>query len=163
MKVVKRVAEKAMEKKYNYLPTNETIHEAIILTSESSKVLQSRFEFEQNDEFPFRFIVNENDVTQGTGNPNKYRKGKASNITADDIMLSTVMAIKMQLHSQSTILNCCSNFHKLILSFLRRGCGAAKINHFECLQDNENPKYRLCCHFGKKSCKSKKEKLKLVK
>merc|ERR1712176_523975 len=140
-----------MKDKTKYLP-NGMVHDTIILTSESSKILRSRFQFQRNNTFPFKFIVNENDVTQGTGRPNHFQK-ISSNITSDEVMLSTVMALKMQLLGQSTILNCCSSFHKVILSFLRRGCGAVQMNHFECLQDNENPLFRLCCHYSRTSNK----------
>lgn len=48
-----------------------------------------------------------------------------------------------------TIINCCSNFHKLLTIFLGNGYGAGPINNFECLQDNENPAYRVCCQWTK--------------
>ena len=88
--------------------------------------------------------------------PSKYQEMGAINVTADDVMLSTMTSLKMQLMTESTVGNCCSNFHKVMLEFLQNGCGAAKRNHFECLQDNENPEFRVCCEWSTSpECKQK--------
>ena len=120
----------------------------IILTSESKEILQARHRYNADENFPFTLIANDNDVAQGTGNPMYYEQMASRNITADDIMLSTMSSISMQLMATWTVGNCCSNFHKLMLDFLSRGCGAAQKNYFECLQDNENPEFRLCCQWS---------------
>lgn len=114
-------------------------YDTIVLTSESLPVLQARFDYNQNETFPFRFIANDEDVTQNTGSPGGF------SVAADEVMLSTMTAVKLQLLTGATVGNCCSNFHKMMASFLARGCGSARKNYFECLQDNENEEYRLCC------------------
>lgn len=131
-------------------------YRSIVLTSETLSILQARHEYEEKEDFPFRFIANDEDVAQGTGDPSKYQEMGAINVTADDVMLSTMTSLKMQLMTESTVGNCCSNFHKVMLEFLQNGCGAAKRNHFECLQDNENPEFRVCCEWSTSpECKQK--------
>ena len=99
-------------------------------------------------------IANDKDVAQGTGNPKEYNKMTLRNVSADDIMLSTMTSLNMQLMAAHTVGNCCSNFHKLMIEFLSHGCGAAPRNKFDCLQDNENPEFRLCCQWSRnKECK----------
>ena len=129
----------------------------IVLTSESKEMLQARHRYNADENFPLTLIANDEDVAQGTGNPKEYNKMNSRNITADDIMLSTMTSLNMQLMAAHTVGNCCSNFHKLMLEFLSRGCGAAPRNIFECLQDNENPEYRLCCQWSaNQECKNKR-------
>ena len=121
------------------------------------EILEARHRYNADESFPFTLIANDNDVAQGTGNPTEYKKMASRNITTDDIMLSTMSSLSMQLMATWTVGNCCSNFHKLMLEFLSRGCGAAKRNHFECLQDNENPEFRLCCQWSSnRECKDKR-------
>ena len=141
---------------YPSWPWKEGKGRHIILTSESMEILQARHRYNADESFPFTLIANNNDVAQGTGNPIEYKK-MARNVTADDIMLSTMSSLSMQLMATWTVGNCCSNFHKLIMEFLSRGCGAAQKNYFECLQDNENPEFRLCCQWSRnQECKDKR-------
>lgn len=129
----------------------------IILTSESKEMLQARHRYNTDENFLFTLVANDKDVAQGTGNPKEYDKMNARNITADDIMLSTMTSLNMQLMAAYTVGNCCSNFHKLMLEFLSRGCGAAPRNKFECLQENKNPEFRLCCQWSSnQECKDKR-------
>ena len=129
----------------------------IILTSESKEMLQARHRYNADENFPFTLIANDKDVAQGTGNPREYNKMNSRNITADDIMLSTMSSLNMQLMAAHTVGNCCSNFHKLMMEFLSRGCGAAPRNKFECLQENKNPEFRLCCQWSSnQECKDKR-------
>jgi hypothetical protein len=80
-----------------------------------------------------------------------------TNGTIDDIMLSAISSLKLQLHARHTVGNCCSNFHLLLFDFLEEGCGPAKDQNVECLQDNEAPEYRLCCLWSKTDeCLNKK-------
>jgi len=102
--------------------------------------------------------VNENDVTQGTGRPRSFQSMDILNVTAYDIMLSTITALKMQLLGQSTVGNCCSHFHLVIQSLLNRGCGSVSSSRFQCLQEKENPAYRLCCK-TKQRCVTKNKQL----
>lgn len=119
------------------------MHDTVILTTESPVILNAHNNYSMNASWPAKFIVNEDDVGQNSGYPNDFGAGRA-----DDVMLSTVVALKMQLMSESTVGNCCSGFHKLMAEFLSRGCGASATNHFECLQENENPEFRSCCQYS---------------
>jgi hypothetical protein len=67
------------------------------------------------------------------------------NMTADEIMLSAVSSLKFQLLPRMTLGNCCSNFHVLLADLLAVGCGAAQENTFRCMQENEDPRLRICC------------------
>ena len=68
-------------------------------------------------------------------------------ITPDLVMLSSLVAIKLQMLSESTVLNLCSNFHKMMLSVLQVGGSRSKQNYLEGLKDNDNPKFRMRCSF----------------
>jgi len=137
---------------------------SIVLTTESKTVLEDKKRFETNqtlrDQVPFdyNFVMNEHDVMQETGLPNDFMKNTAAEITADQIMLSAVSSLKAQLMAKFTVGNCCSNFHLLLFDFLQDGCGAAQDNISQCLQDNEDPEFRLCCQWTKNDeCQAKAE------
>ena len=134
------VAEELARKKIPMDESNQSPN-SIILTSESREIIESRNEYETSVSFPFRFVVNENDAFQGTGYPKEYLRSESS---LDDIMLSTMISLKMQLYTIATAGNCCSNFHKLMETFQGRGCGVRN-QEFTCLQDFENPEFRICC------------------
>ena len=124
-------------------------YDSVVLTSEAKEIMESRFHYIDNGTlFPFRFVVNDEDSLQGSGNPHNY--GQKQNTTADEVMLSTLMALKMQLLPESSLLNGCSNFHKLMNGFLKTGCGMTKLGHTtQFLKDYPNPKYRLKCAWSK--------------
>jgi prenyltransferase beta subunit len=116
----------------------------VILTSEQASIVARRHNYSTSTDFPFQFVVNEKDAGQGTGEPEQY--GIISGgPDADKIMLSTLVALKMQLMAKYTVVNCCSSFHRMILDLLRAGCGAAAEPEFRCLQEMEDPQYHLCC------------------
>lgn len=148
MEVVKGFARKAAAQMSNST-RRQLVPETIVLTSESLPILRGRFDYPRNDNFPFDFVVNSQDVAQGTGYPIEFKAMKLLNVTADDIMFSAVSALRMQLLAASTVGNCCSGFHNMMRAFLSRGCGAARSSKFECLQENENPDFRLCCYMTK--------------
>jgi hypothetical protein len=128
------------------------MHDSIILTTESSDILSARRNFTNNTSWPVTFLINEADIGQNSGYPGDFGE------RADDVMLSTIIALKMQLMAEITIANCCSGFHKLMGEFLSRGCGAAKTNHFECLQENDNPEFRSCCQYSNnKKCEGQEK------
>lgn len=137
MAVILLASEKAAARNGGSMP------ESIILTTESPDMLNAHKNYTVNASWPFKFIVNDADVGQNSGHPNDFGEG------ADEVMLSTVLALKMQLMAGSTIGNCCSGFHKLMAEFLSRGCGASYTNHFECLQDSEKKEFRSCCQYSK--------------
>lgn len=121
---------------------SQLAHETIVFTTESRPILDSARSAKENSSFPFKVISNDNDVAQGTGSVTAIAQ---SHIDADDVMFSTFMSIKMQLMAVDTIRNCCSNIHALIGSFTGNGFGESPLAYTECLQDNENPAYRVCC------------------
>jgi hypothetical protein len=124
----------------------------IILTSEDRNILDASRQYQDNLSFPFRFIVNENDILQGSGNPKHFRD------RSDDIMLSSIVAIKLQFYSKFSIGNCCSNFHLVLFDLLREGCGAVTDNEVMCLQEYPDPRYQLCCGWTKSAvCSQLKE------
>ena len=118
-------------------------------------MIEARKSYEgPNTTFPFRFIVNENDVLQGTGNPYSYHEMLALNVTVDDIMFSTVTTIAFQMMNKVVLGNKCSNFHNMISGFLNRGCGAAHNSTMEWIKQSEIPELRLCCYDSPyKECK----------
>jgi len=118
-----------------------SVHNKIILTTESKNILESRHGYTaKNGDFPYEFIVNEEDVGQGSGNPNAFTRGS---YTADDVMISSMVSLKLQLHANSLLLNTCSNFHVLIGAMKDAGCGLA--SYAEVMKDNVNPEFRLKC------------------
>ena len=151
MQLVREFAEKR-KKQYNI--NNDTIrgenstndnfvHDTVILTSESKDILQSRLAYiPKNESFPFEFIVNEEDVGQGSGNPNSFASSQ-NGFTPDDVMISSLVSMKMQIHSESMILNSCSNFHILIGTLVHVGC--SRTNYSETLLQNDNPEFRMKC------------------
>ena len=132
-------------------PSNATI----IVTSESQEIAAEQKKYESEGigrhlPFAFQIVNNRYDRMQGTGDPNRMKHHiKNENFTIDDIMLSSVSSLKLQMLARHSVGNCCSNFHLLLFDFLRDGCGASKFQTSECLQDNSDPDYRLCCHWSK--------------
>jgi hypothetical protein len=126
------------------------LQDKVLSTSESSQVLKALFDYPKNDTFPFDFIVNEKDVGQGSGNPRSFNK---SNFKADDVMMTSLVTLKMQLFPDSLVVNYCSYFHNLIGAFVSMGCGYT--NYIEGLSQNDNPELRVGC-FANSERKKKK-------
>lgn len=132
---------------------NETVllYDRVILTSESKDILNSRFQYTpKNESFPFDFIVNEGDVGQGSGAPRQFTK---SDFTADDVMISSLVSLKLQLYPESLLLNLCSNFHNLIVSFVLMGCGYVDASNIVSMKEYDNPDFQINCAWGKKRVK----------
>lgn len=147
MEIAQDIADKAQtEKGVNY--------DTIILTSESREIMDEGIKVDQAKQYPFRFVMNTGDVTQGSGFPGDFTK---LSVSADEIMLSTMMALKMQLLGASTVGNCCSNFHKMMQMYNGRGCGSVRKNSFKCLEEMENPDHRVCCQWSRGAfCRKKR-------
>jgi hypothetical protein len=130
----------------------------IIFTTESKQMVRDQRVF-MNQTLPnqpspkYRFVTNGYDVTPDSGHG---ARRPPINATADEVMLSAVSSLKLQLMARLTIGNCCSGFHITMHSFLREGLGAASSSSFECLQENENPEYQLCCHKNR-ICQEKRD------
>jgi hypothetical protein len=141
----------------------ESFNGSLIVTSEAPEMRKAQEIFEKQRPrgllpFNFRFVNNDYDHSQGTGNPLLMGKSVANKTVAmDEMMLSAISSLKIQLHARYTIGNCCSNFHLLMFDFLRDGCGASRNQLSECMQDNEDPEFRLCCQWTKTGeCLAKK-------
>ena len=138
--VEKRKRQKASDpfsQKYEY--------DKIIVTSETKEMITSRLRYmPKNSSFPFDFLVNERDAGQGTGDPKKFSSGE---FTPDDVMISSLISLQMQLYSESLVINSCSNWHKVIAALFRNGCGLARDFYVERLQTNDNPEFRVRCNF----------------
>ena len=119
-------------------------HDSIVISTEAREILDLAIVLQKQQSFPLHLILNDQDVAQGTGNVKSISKSE----NGDEIMYSTFVSIQMQLMTGDTIVNCCSNVHKLLLIFLKYGYGRAPVNHPQCLQDNDNPAYRVRCAWG---------------
>jgi hypothetical protein len=120
----------------------------IIFTTESKQMVGDQAVFmnqslSNSSQLKYRFVANRYDVIPDYGHGVRR---PLINATADQVMLSAVSSLKLQLMARLTIGNCCSGFDITMNSFLSEGLGAASSSSFECLQENENPEFRLCCH-----------------
>ena len=120
-------------------------HVNVLLTSDDSKVLEEQKRFMADDtlraslSFTPKFILNNHDVNQS----NVWSR---PTVTADQQLLNTLSSLKLQLNAKYSFGNCCSHFHSVIFDLLKGGCGITKHVHTECLQENENPEFQLCCN-----------------
>jgi len=135
-----QVAEEMVPKRYRQ--TSGT-YDTIVLTSETREMIEARANYTRNETWRLRFVVNANDTFQGHGHPELYQ---TENFTADDVMISTLMALQMQLLPGTLVLNTCSNFHKMIDSFYSSGCANVSRPYAEWLQKNDNPLLRMQCN-----------------
>ena len=138
--VEKRKRQKASDpfsQKYEY--------DKIVVTSETKELIMSRLRYmPKNSSFPFDFLVNEQDAGQGTGDP-KTRIWLTTG--ADNIMISSLISLQLQLYPESLAYNSCSNWHKVIASLFRNGCGLARDFYLESLQNNDNKEFRVGCNW----------------
>jgi hypothetical protein len=143
--------------------TNSDANPTVIFTSESKAVVQEQVEFASNltiqQTLPhkFGFVTNSEDrhPDSGFGRDAEIRH---STISADDAMLDAMSSLKLQLLPRISMGNCCSNFHILIADFLMEGCGVASDNTFKCLQENEDPRFIVCCQWHK-NCPAERQEL----
>jgi hypothetical protein len=135
--------------------TTSSLFSSVVITTESQQVIheQARYTLElkidikDRSTFPLHFITNPFDVAQDTG----YFGGtiSKSHYSANQIMLSSMSSMQLQLHARFTLGNCCSNFHLLLKDLISVGCGSHPFQSFQCLQDHPNPAYRICCSWDK--------------
>jgi len=147
MQLVRELAAKRTLARTGDNSTNSSLYDTLVLTSEAIEMIDGRFNYTEREDFPFKIIVNDEDVMQGAGRPVRYWGSTRENlkISPDTVMLSSLTAIKLQLLSESSVLNFCSNFHKMMYSMLEVGCSRSKQNYLEPLLDNDNPKFRMKC------------------
>ncbi|KAG7357533.1 hypothetical protein IV203_002221 [Nitzschia inconspicua] len=120
---------------------SEPVH--LVLTSEEDTIMEQGKSYHENTTFPFTFVVNDKDPMQGSG----FASDLKEHHSADFVIVSSLLAIKMQLQAKHLIGNCCSNFHMLMVDFIRSSAGVVPNATFECLRDNEEQRFRMCC-FG---------------
>eukprot|EP00979_Chaetoceros_neogracilis_P014134 scaffold4446_cov272-Chaetoceros_neogracile.AAC.11 len=138
--------EEGFAEKYDRESGNVTF--IILVTSEMKDIMDKAYAFSNNSEymskFPFtpRWITNTNDIRQGNGSPGRAKLGGN---TADDVITSMLSTFKLQMNAGSTIGNCCSNFHQVIMQLLQGGCGLEYNNKGQCLQSRNESLYQLCC------------------
>jgi len=60
-------------------------------------------------------------------------------------MMSTLVALQMQLLPGTLVLNACSCFHKMIDSFYSSNCANVSLPYEEWLQKNDNRLLRMKC------------------
>ncbi len=131
---------------------------SIIVTTESRSVLDNLTAFQASSAgmlpFQYNFVVNGRDVMHGSGLPTNYKHE-----SKEEIMLSMVSSLQAQLNAGYSVGNCCSSLHLLLFDFLRDGCGAATNSWNQCLQDNENVEFKVCCQWTSTDvCKAKRRK-----
>lgn len=141
---------------------------SVVVTSESKLVLSEQANYtlksqpSQNESFVARFITNHRDVAQDTGYLEDVifdSVNPSTSFTADQAMLSAISSLKLQLLTSVTVGNCCSNFHLLLKDLLDSGCGASFENKFQCLQDHENPEFRVCCAWDRSAeCQARRQR-----
>lgn len=110
----------------------------LIMTTEDPTIFEQRHSFPGSHEFPLDFVINDEDPLQGTGNTKSFQDA------ADTIMISSLVALQMNLHADIIYGNCCSNFHLVLFDLAREGCGVTSKTPI-CLQETE--KYNICCHW----------------
>ncbi len=116
----------------------------ILLTSEDESIIPMRIPYMQNASFNFSFVVNEQDRQPGGGRPERY-EGQG-----DAVLISSLVAIQLQLQASVLVGNCCSNFHKLLFDFAAEGCGADPNIIYYCLNDMwDHPEFMICCGWYK--------------
>lgn len=113
---------------------------SLLITTEASDIANSSRNFQSEQ---LSIVMNGDDVLQDTGRPKTARFREQ----ADEIMKSSLVALKLQLHAKHVIGNCCSNFHLLLFDLLRNGCGLVESQ--QCLQETKNPEYHVCCQWTK--------------
>lgn len=136
----------------------------LFLTADDSAILTARHAYEHNESFPFRFIINDN-ITLQDPDP----------IDSDDDededfgllpTLTSLVSLKMLLHSNILIGNCCSSSsssaanddlgrrqrrrdfhhaHLALLDLFHEGCGAVPNGQIVCLQEYPDPQFHLQC------------------
>jgi hypothetical protein len=116
-------------------PPSSGTRGTLIMTTEDEQIFRQRLQYNETTGFPLDFIVNEKDSLQGSGNVGVFGEN------ADDIMMSSLVAIRMQLNSGQIYGNCCSNFHLMLFDFVHEGCGLT--TKATCLQETED--YNVCC------------------
>lgn len=123
--------------------------DTIILTSEDPQYLQNRTTYEDR----WRFVLNNYDISPGVGGPGEVFK---KNFTKDEIFLSFMSTLHLQMRGKYLILNCGSNYHTILRQLVDYGdCGVHRYPIVICM-DDQYGKFNLCHSFSNQlDCKAK--------
>ena len=90
----------------------------VIITSETEEMVSAlKSRVFNGSGAALRVVTNGQDVMQGHGDPKRYGS------SATEVMISTLSSLGLQLRAAHLIINCCSNFHKLMGDFTRFAAG----------------------------------------
>ena len=89
--------------------------DTIILTSEDERYLEQRHKYTKDGRW--RFIINHSDTVKGTGSIDVLEKSESM----ENVFISFISSLHLQLKGKYFILNCSSNFHQLIRKFAKYG------------------------------------------
>lgn len=123
--------------------------DTIILTSEDPQYLQNRTLYENR----WRFVLNTYDVSPGVGNPGSVFQ---KNFTKDEIFLSFMSTLHLQMRGKYLVLNCASNYQMILRHLVEYGdCGVYRSPIVICM-DDQYGKFNLCHSFSnQEQCKQK--------
>lgn len=128
----------------------------VVLSSEDNSVL--RYIVERNTTPGINYYYNKDDASPASGSAFEWNKNK---IDSDSVMLSSLVVLKLQLHSNVVYGNCCSNFHHVLLDLYKHGCSRSD-GEFHCMQNHKEARYRTCCMWSKsKECQAVAAKLRV--
>jgi len=122
----------------------------VIFTTESKAIFEEHRNFTSSEvtskSFPYTFVTNKHDILPDSGRMTRLDE----KISADDAILSAISTLQLQLTPRISILHCCSGYHRMISAFLMEGLGAASQSTAHCLQEEDDPNLRVCCHHAAK-------------
>jgi hypothetical protein len=114
----------------------------IILTSEDRRFVDAR----QNYTDRWRFVINPRDVMQGTGDPELM----AEQHGVDETFVSFMSSLHLQMRGKYFILNCKSNFHKILRDLVVEGGRAFIPSPVVICMNEQKGKFRICGDLNKK-------------
>jgi hypothetical protein len=127
----------------------------IILTSEDRRFVDARHDYADR----WRFVINHHDVMQGTGDPRRMVEDHG----VDRTFLSFMSSLHLQMRGKYFILNCKSNFHKVLRDLVVEG-GRAFVNSPVIICMNEQSgKFRICGKFGSVDRRCLRQKAKEIR
>jgi len=104
----------------------------LIMTTEDPSIFNASLAYQHNKSFPYQFLVNNNDNMQGSGYPKTFSSGEE-----EKTIVSSLTALQFHFNAGRVYLNCCSNFHLVLLYLLQAQCGARRQEH-EFVFNNNN-------------------------
>lgn len=82
------------------LPRSRNLYDTIILTTEDKTIKTAYKNFTaQNETFPFKIIMNEQDPMQGHGSSKHFRE------KTEEVLISSLVAVRLQLFADTVVIN----------------------------------------------------------